>query len=524
MKKSGWCYLILGVLIPLVFQKAFVAQYVLWDDNALVLENPLLKLPFWEALKASFTVYYHGDFFPLTLMSYWLDVQAAGYSAFFQHTENLVLHMAASFLLFSCLQKLTKNLGFSFLVALVFAIHPLQTESVMWISERKSLLSAVFTFLSLRFYLNSLDGEKKILPLGLSLLFFICAGLTKATALLMPVIFLMVDVYMRGDSIRRWGKNIAPFAIAATVLIALRMQAYSASVGGSVLDALSVDYLLTIPVRAFNAVAMYASFFVLPMQGSAIYPDFAMSAATLGWAAVALVACIGVTVLVRRASGILPRFAWMWFWLLLLPVLQIVPRINYINERYMYLPIIGLAALAVWWLKPKYYIAVGILAGLAMSGISYARSEMWTTNRALWIQTLKTVPESSIALNNLGLDFQNAGNLGEAAELYQKVLQLPDNGNKILAYNNLANIYADSRFTGFSPVKSTELLREGIAHTKRVRDTYEMRVNLGNLYAALGKKEEARAVLTEVLRDLQQETDFRFQYLKPVVEKQLSGL
>jgi hypothetical protein len=103
-------------------------------------------------------------------------------------------------------------------------------------------------------------------------------------------------------------------------------------------------------------------------------------------------------------------------------------------------------------------------------------------------------------------------------------LQQPkDDGNRILAYNNLANIYADSRFSGFAPAKSAELLREGISSAKRVRDTYEMRVNLGNLYLVLGKKDEARAVLTGVLKDLQQETDFRFQYLKPVVEKQLGG-
>lgn len=525
MKKSGWYYLILGILIPLVFQKAFVAQYVLWDDNALVLENPLLKLPFWEALKAALSVYYHGDYFPLTLMSYWFDVQVAGTSAFFQHCENLVLHMAASFLLLSCLHKLTKNLGLSFLVSLVFAIHPLQTESVMWISERKSLLSAVFTFLSLRFYLQSFDGRKKVLWLSGALLFFICAGLTKATALLMPVIFVMLEIHFGSDSIRRWGKNLAPFVVAATVLIVLRMQAYSASVGGSPIEAYSAEYLMTVPVRAFNAIAMYAGFFFVPLQSSAIYPDFAMNAVTLTAAAVALVVCIGITLWVRRAGNVLPRFAWLWFWLMLLPVLQIVPRINYINERYMYLPIVGVAGLLLSRLKPKYYLAVGIVAGLAMAGLSYVRSEMWTTNRELWVQTLKTVPESAIALNNLGLEYQNSGNFGEAAMLYQKVLQAPkDDGNKILAYNNLANVYAESRYAGFSLERATGVLREGIAHATRVRDTYEMRVNLGSMLMVMGQRDLARTVFTDVLRDLQQESDFRFQYLRPIVEERLRGL
>ncbi|MBS1970852.1 MAG: tetratricopeptide repeat protein [Bdellovibrionales bacterium] len=524
MKKNGWWYLLLAILIPLVFQRAFIAQYVLWDDDALVLNNPILKMPFWEAVKVSFSNYYHGDYFPLTLMSYWLDVQLAGVSAFFQHTENLILHMAATLLLLSCLYKLTKSMTFAVLVSLFFAIHPVQTETVMWISERKSVLSAVFTFLSLLFYLQSQESNQKKWY-GLALVFFICAGLTKATALLMPVLFVMLDIAKSGDHLRQWGKRIAPFAVAAMVLMGLRILAYSASIEANPASLLTGVYLLTVPVRALNALDIYFKFLLAPLQSSAIYPDFEMTTATLITAGWMLVVVLLLSFAVYRRKEFLPRFGWVWFLLFLLPVLQIFPRINYVNERYMYLPMIGFVALVCWYFRPKQMLAVGIVCGILMAVLSYARSEMWVSNRALWVQTLKVVPTNTIALNNLGLDYQNAGMLGEAAELYERILRLPSNdGNKILAYNNLANIYADSRYTGFSPAKAIELLKEGIGATKRVRDTYEMRVNLGNLYAALGKKEEAREVLSGALKDLQQESDFKYQWLVPVVTQQLEKL
>lgn len=524
MKKNGWWYLLLAILIPLVFQRAFIAQYVLWDDDALVLNNPILKLPFWDAVKASFGNYYHGDYFPLTLLSYWLDVQIAGFNAFFQHTENLILHILAALLLLSCLHKLTKNLTFSVLVSLFFAIHPVQTETVMWISERKSLLSAVFTFLSLRFYLQSQESPQKKWY-ALALVFFICAGLTKATALLMPVLFIMLEFAKSGDQLRQWSKRIAPFAVAALVLMGIRILAYSASVEANPTNLISGVYLLTVPVRAFNALAIYFKFFLAPLLNSAIYPDFEMTMGALITAGLVGVVVILLSIALYRRKEFVPRFGWAWFLLFLLPVLQIFPRINYVNERYMYLPIIGFTAMVCWYFRPKQMVAVGALCGVLMAGLSYARSETWVSNRALWAQTLQVVPTNAIALNNLGLDYQNAGLLGDAAELYERILRLPStDGNKILAYNNLANIYADSRFTGFSPAKAIELLKEGISATRRVRDTYELRVNLGNLYVALGKKEEAREVLSATLKDLQQESDFKYQWLVPVVSEQLKKL
>ena len=523
MNKSRWFGLLLVFLILLVFQKAFIAQYVLWDDNALVLENPILKLPFWDALKTSFTTYYHGDYFPLTLMSYWFDVQLAGMNSTLQHVENLLLHIVAVLLLLDCFRKVTKNDNLSFLIALVFAIHPLQTETVMWISERKSLLSAVFSFLSLHFYLHSQDEEKRIWWYVLAVIFYLCAGLTKATALLLPLLFAVLDWQRFGKDFARLIKRFLPLGFLAALLMILRVQAYNSSVGADSQATWSSVYLLTVPVRAFNALGIYLGFFFWPAKSSAIYSDFVVDSFTLTSAAICGILCLGLLVYFWRKS-FFTRFCWLWFFLFLLPVLQIVPRINYVNERYMYLPIIGLAGVLFYFVRPKYVVWVSGVLALVMGGLAYARSDMWITNRKLWEQTLTVMPTSQIALNNLGLDYQSTGELSKAADLYERVLHLPkDDGNKILAYNNLANIYADSRFAGFSPQKAITLLQEGIESTRRKRDTYEMRINLAGIYGATGKKEEARTLLKEVLADLEQEPDFRYQWLKPAVLQQLDA-
>lgn len=524
MKKTSWLYIAIAILICVVFQKAFSAQYVLWDDDALVLNNPLLKLPFWEALKTAFTVYYHGDYFPLTLMSYWFDMNLFGTNAAAQHTENVLLHVVAALLLLDVLRKLTKNDGLSFLITLVFAVHPLQTETVMWISERKSLLSAVFTFLSLRFYLQTYEASKPVGRYSLAMLFYICASLTKTTAIFLPLLFLLIDLSW---SEKRWpwkAKRFVPLAVLAGLLVTLRIQAYAASVGFDSASVLSAEYLPTIPIRAFNAIGIYVKMLFWPTS-SAIYSDFRMDYETRRFAAFGFALCVVISVLLVRFKDFFLRFSWVWFLLFLLPVLQIIPRINYINERYMYLPIVGIAGCLLWWVKPRHYKALGVILFLLMAYPAYQFTDHWTTNRKLWAQALKTVPENPIALNNLGLDYQNAGELTAASALYEKILALPkDDSNKILAYNNLANIYADTRFSRFDAAKAIALLQEGISKAKRPRDTYEMRVNLGNLYVALGKKPEAEQLFADLQKDLTQESDFHFQWLKPMVEKRLEEL
>lgn len=429
MKKIKWFYPVLLVLVPIVFHRAFFSQYVLWDDDVLLLQNPILKAPFWEALKTSFTVYYHGDYFPLTLMSYWIDIAALGMGPGLQHAENLALHLLATFLLLSCLRKLAQNDALAFLLTLIYAIHPLQAEAVMWISERKSLLSAVFTFLALLSYLKSFEGPRKKTWYWLGIFCFGAAGLAKATSLLMPLIFLLIDSFKFGRPYRALALRFLPAAGLAGLLMALRIRAYASTVGLAISDVFTGEYLLSIPVRTFNALGIYVKMFFLPTTLSAIYPDFELTALSIAVATITALAVVVISWRIYRARNLFLSFSWLWFLLFLLPILQIFPRINYINERYMYLPIIGLGGISFYYFRPRILYVLAAVLGILMAVTTYHYSDVWTTNRKLWSQTLNVVPQNMIALNNLALDFQNAGELPAAVELYEKIIDLPTSDN-----------------------------------------------------------------------------------------------
>jgi hypothetical protein len=117
-------YVGLVLLTLFVFRRAYFANYVLWDDDALIFNNIILKMPFAEALKTSFTNFYHGDYFPLTLMSYWADFQIFGMNAGMQHLINLLLQVSNVVLLVMFLRRYTKDSVFVVLAAVGFAIHP----------------------------------------------------------------------------------------------------------------------------------------------------------------------------------------------------------------------------------------------------------------------------------------------------------------------------------------------------------------------------------------------------------------
>lgn len=531
--KKYWAEFTFLILIPVIFMRAFTAPYVSWDDDVLVLNNPLLQLPFWDALKNSFQVYYHGDYFPLTLMSYWLDAQFSGFGAPFQHIENLCLHFLSVLILFRLLRSLSQNEVLSFFVTLVYALHPLQMESVMWISERKSLLAAVFTFLSLSCYLKTFLGPKKHIWYGLSVLCFILMGLTKATGLLLPFLFLLLDWKMLNRNSGSIMKRFLPIALLAGLLVYLRIQAYSSSATEAPAALFDPNRLMQVPLMALSAIGFYLKMFFFPSSYSPIYRDFEISATSIQWMAVATVFLLVIGMYLWRRGNLFLWFCAGWFLLFLAPVLQIIPRINFVNDRYMYLPIVGLTGIFFYWLQEKApshlkigkaCLAAAVILSVSMGLQSFTRSEAFASNRNLWTQALKVVPENLIALNNLGLDYQQSGDLDKAVEYYNKAAAQPTNSLQSIALGNLAAIYSDRKYAGYDPAKAIQLYQQGISRVQRVRDTYELRINLALTYKDLGQTSDSRDILQAVIQDLSQERDYKFQTLKTFAEKHLQRL
>ena len=215
-------------LALLVYGASLTNEFVVWDDGLLIYENPIVQeISPWSITQA-FTTYDPELYIPLTFLSYQIDYAIAGIEPFFYHFHNLVLHTLNAILILVCVYMLSRSKWIALFCGLVFLVHPVHTEAVVWASARKDTLSTFFFFGSLLSYLfyrekmchgepgrtmtegSSLDRARDDTvslshPLYLmSLGCFLLGLLAKVSVFSLPIILLLVDFRDK----RKWGKGI----------------------------------------------------------------------------------------------------------------------------------------------------------------------------------------------------------------------------------------------------------------------------------------------------------------------------
>ncbi|MCX7829858.1 MAG: hypothetical protein N2445_02190, partial [Acidobacteria bacterium] len=153
--KTAFFYILLILISFLPYIPLFNADFVHWDDDVYVVDNARVKKGITiENIKWAFTTTYFGFYYPLTWLSHMLDCSLFGLNAKMHHLTSIVWHLLNTLLLFWLFKSATGENVKSFILSSLFAVHPLNVESVAWISERKNLLSAFFFFLGLNLYLS----------------------------------------------------------------------------------------------------------------------------------------------------------------------------------------------------------------------------------------------------------------------------------------------------------------------------------------------------------------------------------
>ena len=177
-------YIVLPLLATAIFFSPVLGFDILnWDDKGYLMENPLLKD---FSLAKLFTLFWMGNYHPLTMLLYTIGFKLVGAHGFLFHLVNLLLHLVNVYLVFRITEKLVKNnLFVAALTALLFGIHPMHIESVAWIAELKDVLYATFFLLSLNTYLLYLKkgGTGRYVA---ALLFFLLSLLSKGQAVVLP--------------------------------------------------------------------------------------------------------------------------------------------------------------------------------------------------------------------------------------------------------------------------------------------------------------------------------------------------
>ena len=490
IKKDYTTYwLIAGLLLTLIVYFPSLTNGISnWDVNGYV-NNPYIKNLSPAGIVKIFSVYFLGNYHPLTLLSLGIDHLTGGGSPFMFHFTNLLLHLLNTFLVFLLVKRLTKNNLLAVLTFLIFGVHTLHIESVAWVAERKDVLYSFFYLVSLIIYIKYASSRKAIYYV-LSLLLFLLSILAKGQAVVLAAILPFID-YVLGRkwlSIKVLAEKI-PFFLLSLVFgwIAFRAQATASALHFE-------DFSL--PERfafASFGLTQYLMKSILPIGLSALYPYpprlLNGSIPFFYWLfIIPLPVYLAASYFLFRRSKIYV-FGFIMFFLNLLPVLQLIPVGGAIMaDRYFYMPSVGLLlCFSLGFLEIRNTAARYVLFTLfilVLSNQSFSRCRVWKDSMTLWDDVIRKYDYAQIAHSNRGVAYGALGQWDMAIADYSKAIEI--NPKYTDAYNNRGVAYYnlgqwDKAIADYSRT---------LAIDPNYTSTY---FNRGNAYRNLGQWDKAIA-------------------------------
>jgi len=479
-----------------------------WDDDYYVTRNLDIQGFTVKHLIRVFSASYVGNYAPVHLLSYMLDYQLVGLNSAWFHGVNVVLHICNGLLFYLLVRRLTGKPFWAFVASAIFLLHPVQVESVAWISQRKNLLAMMFSLCSFHAYIfyrrHEGKGSRYYI---LSLLFLVLALLAKSITVIIPFVFLLHDVYLEGPR-RNKGLFVdkIPFVCAAVLVSCITVITQSAEMGGGIVDYFNGDTTARI-FTMFTVLTNYLRILIWPSTLNLIYIfiiktriDIEVAFALL----LSLVLCIGGIYLLRKERRLFFGFA--LFFLGLIPVSQIVPLATLMNDRYLYFPMLGAGWLVGGYLSrlndrypdarinPAYLVISFILIPCLF--LSYQRTGVWRNSIALWSDTSEKLPTHKDPLATLAEAYVFDGQPMKALETYEKVFTLKrdfsDREIEKKALNDAAGLYMSIGAMGKTLPLVTTL-------TTKFPDYSPGFLNLGYYYYLSGNLPEAEKAYRKAL-------------------------
>jgi Flp pilus assembly protein TadD len=449
LKPAGIC-LALVAIVWAVFGQTLGHQFINYDDPLYVLQNPHVYNGLsWSSMAWAFTHVHSQNWHPLTSISHMLDCQLFGLRPGPHHFNNVLLHSAASALLFFALRQMTRATWPSAFVAAVFAIHPLRVESVAWIAERKDVLSGLFFMLTLLAYVRYVRAPSLARCIAMSIL-FACGLMSKPMLVTLPVVLLLLDYWPLGRS-TSWKlvvEKIPLFALSILSCVAtLLAQNF----------ALGSTGMLPLQYRVTNAVVSYVDYIRQMFWPRDLIPFYLHPESRLPmWhlmLAVAVLAIVSAVAWIRRRQNPYLIVGWLWYLIMLVPVIGLVQvGLQGRADRYTYLPQIGLVIALTWlvrdltaaWRKREILLIPAVALIIAtMSILSWKQTAHWRNTESLWSYTLGVTPNSDVAHTGLAGILFVSGRVDEAIAHYRRAIEMrPGNSG---AQHGLATALAQQR-------------------------------------------------------------------------------
>jgi tetratricopeptide (TPR) repeat protein len=487
--------------LPALLHGGFV-----WDDDRHVTENPALRS--WRGLGALWSdASVVPQYYPLTHTSFWVEYRLWGEAPRGYHLVNVALHALAACLLYRALGRL--GVPGALFAAALWALHPLQVESVAWISERKNVLSGALFLASVGCWIQALelddDTARVAVPSGArrrppaaavwGAVTYLAALLSKTVTAVLPVTLAIVGWWKGRRPTARRGAYIAAMLVAGALMGALTSWLERNQVGASGPEWSHGPYVRA--VLAGRIWWFYLGKLLVPTNLTFIYPRWEVGAGAtpwLGWSVAAL-ALLAVLFVARTRIGRGPAAALFYYSAALVPALGFVNvypmRYSFVADHFQYLAGIGplalLAAVAAgrtrrWPRLPA--LASAALVILVLGAATWQRAGVFEGRETLWRDTLRRNPQAWIAHNNLGILEAEAGRPAAAEEHLLRAIELrPGHAG---ARNNLGWLYLGQG-------RSAEAVAQLEAAVELAPTDVNARVNLGDALRAVGASARAEA-------------------------------
>lgn len=425
--------------IGLVYYPSSSFEFLNFDDNIYITQNEFVNSGLsWNNIKAAFSSFHAGHYHPLTWLSLQADVEFFGLKSNIMHKMNLLIHILNACLLLWLLKKLFKTNPTLFLPVLIYACHPLRIESVVWITERKDLLSLFFLLISLHFYTNYVTKNTKG-PFLLSLVFFVLSLLSKPSPVIYPFGLLLFDFWplKRSQNTKRLLLEKLPFFLCSIIFVIFVFNAQNQA-GAIKLTQFSFFEKIN---NATLALGIYFLKSFWPDPIAIFYP-----AKTFPYWQGILTGTLALVILFYswKKKTIAPAliFSALWFVLFSLPILGLIPvGGQFIADRWTLLPQLGFVFLIATWMDNHDLKFQPLLLLIVLLGfITKTQFELkyWKDSEMLFTHTLAVTQNNYLAHTNLGQALELKGNFQSAELHYRKALSIHPNYGEAL--NNLAGI------------------------------------------------------------------------------------
>lgn len=441
-------YFFLIALTSAVFWQVNQFGFVNIDDNVYVTQNALVQSgmnvkSFSWALLTTDAEFWH----PLTWLSLIFDYELYGLNAGGYHLTNLFLHILSTLLLFWLFNRMTGAIWKSAFVAALFAVHPLHVESVVWIAERKDVLSAFFFMLTLCFYVYYTE-KPAVTRYLLVVFFFICALMSKTIVVTLPAIMILLDYWPlkrfethknKFDLILWQLKEKIPFFVLSTFFSFLTL---GAQYNTTAKNFAFVSRLANAPV----AFVTYLEKTFWPHSLAVFYPFPETLPLSQIWGSVLLIIIISAAVVVTARRLPYLFVGWFWYAVTLLPVIGIIQvGRQAMADRYTYLPLIGIGVGLAWGLplllkRKRILFSAGMALLVFWSLLAWRQCGYWKDSGSLFRHALQVTKNNYLAHNNLGMVLVDEDRIQEALDHYDKAISImPDH---FVIYCNKGVVYA----------------------------------------------------------------------------------